>query len=75
MLAALDALILIPLRFAGHGGLMALLSRDPTGGASGRFLFRYGGFMPIRSTPQPAISPHPTTPAGYRTPTEVPPRL
>lgn len=49
-----DALILIPLSFAGHGGLMALLSRDPTGRASGRFLSQYGGFMPIRNTPQPA---------------------
>lgn len=37
------ALILIPLTFAGHGGLMALLARDATGGASGRFLSQYGG--------------------------------
>ncbi|HKR48020.1 MAG TPA: methyltransferase domain-containing protein, partial [Pseudonocardiaceae bacterium] len=47
------ALILIPLSFAGHGGLMALLSRDDTGGASGRFLSQYGGFMAVRGTPEP----------------------
>ncbi len=55
------ALILIPLSFAGHGGLMALLSRDATGGASGRFLSHYGGFMAVRSAPEPAtptIRPH-----------------
>lgn len=48
------SLLLIPLRFAGHGGLMALLSRDATTGASGRFLCQYGGFMAVRSAPEPA---------------------
>lgn len=48
------ALILIPLSFAGHGGLMALLARDAAGGASGRFLSQYGGFMAVRSVPEPA---------------------
>jgi protein-L-isoaspartate O-methyltransferase len=48
------ALILIPLRFAGHGGLMALLSREATGEASGRFLSQYGGFMAVRNAPEPA---------------------
>jgi protein-L-isoaspartate O-methyltransferase len=49
-----DALILVPLSCAGHGGLMALLIREPTGGASGRFLAQYGGFMPVRDTLQPS---------------------
>jgi len=68
-----DALILIPLSCAGHGGLMTLLFRDATGGASGRFLARYGGFMPIRSTAQataPKIRPHILDAAR---PTDVPP--
>jgi methyltransferase of ATP-grasp peptide maturase system len=55
------ALILIPLSFAGHGGLMALLARDDTDGASGRFLSQYGGFMAVRSTPEPTlptVQPH-----------------
>ncbi len=47
------ALILIPLSFAGHGGLMALLARGAAGGASGRFLSQYGGFMAVRSVPEP----------------------
>ncbi len=47
------SLVLIPLRFAGHGGLMALLSRDATRGASGRFLRQYGGFMAVRNAPEP----------------------
>lgn len=68
-----DALILIPLSCAGHGGLMALLSRQAGGRASGRFLSQYGGFMSVRSLPQPAaprIRPELLTTAG---PTDVPP--
>jgi Protein-L-isoaspartate(D-aspartate) O-methyltransferase (PCMT) len=67
------ALILIPLSFAGHGGLMALLSRDATGSASGRFLPQYGGFMAVRNAPEPAapkIRPHLLETLR---PTEVPP--
>ncbi len=68
------ALILIPLRFAGHGGLMALLTRGATGQARGRFLSHYGGFMAVRNTPEPArptirshlLDHHPR-------PTDVPP--
>lgn len=40
---------------------MALLSCDASGAASGRFLSQYGGFMAIRSAPQPTtpkIQPH-----------------
>ncbi|MGH3870348.1 MAG: methyltransferase domain-containing protein [Pseudonocardiaceae bacterium] len=67
------ALILIPLSFAGRGGLMVLLRRDQTGKASGAFLAQYGGFMSVRSVAEP------TTPkirpdlldTGY--PTQVPP--
>ncbi|MCA1675308.1 MAG: methyltransferase domain-containing protein, partial [Actinobacteria bacterium] len=68
-----DALLLIPLSCAGHGGLMALLAREPTGRASGRFLAQYGGFMSVRNAPQP---PTPTIRPGLLTtarPTEVPP--
>ncbi len=68
-----DALILIPLSFAGHGGLMVLLSRDPTGGASGRFLSQYGGFMPIRSTPQPGSPKIRPRLLDAARPTDVPP--
>lgn len=68
-----DALILIPLSFAGHGGLMALLSRDPTSGASGRFLSHYGGFMPLRSTPQPAAPKIRPRLLDTAHPTEAPP--
>lgn len=51
---AIDALLLVPLTFAGHGGLMVLLRRTPTG-ATGRFLGQYGGFMSVRDTaPAPA---------------------
>ncbi|MGH3898549.1 MAG: methyltransferase domain-containing protein [Pseudonocardiaceae bacterium] len=67
------ALILIPLSFAGHGGLMALLSRDATGGASGRLLSQYGGFMAVRATPTPTppkIRPHLLETSR---PTDVPP--
>ncbi|MGH3985678.1 MAG: methyltransferase domain-containing protein [Pseudonocardiaceae bacterium] len=67
------ALILIPLSFAGRGGLMALLRRDEAGGASGAFLAQYGGFMAVRSVPEPAtpkIRPHLLDTAH---PTEVPP--
>lgn len=67
------ALILIPLSFAGRGGLMALLRRDETGGASGAFLAQYGGFMAVRSVFEPAapkIRPYPLAAAH---PTEVPP--
>ncbi|MGH3927312.1 MAG: methyltransferase domain-containing protein, partial [Pseudonocardiaceae bacterium] len=68
-----DALILIPLSFAGHGGLMALLSRDSNGGASGRFLSQYGGFMPVRSTPQPAAPKIRPELLDAARPTDVPP--
>ncbi len=68
-----DALILIPLSFAGHGGLMALLSRDTIGGASGRFLSQYGGFMAVRSTPQPAIPKIRQRLLDTARPTDVPP--
>ncbi|MDQ2789364.1 MAG: methyltransferase domain-containing protein [Actinomycetota bacterium] len=67
------ALILIPLSFAGRGGLMALLRRDETGGASGAFLAQYGGFMAVRSVAEPAtpkIRPH-LLDTAY--PTQVPP--
>lgn len=67
------ALILIPLSFASRGGLMALLRRDETGGASGAFLAQYGGFMAVRSVAEPAapkIRPH-LLDAAY--PTQVPP--
>ncbi len=67
------ALILIPLSFAGRGGLMVLLHRDQTGGASGAFLAQYGGFMAVRSVAEPAtpkIRPH-LLEAAY--PTQVPP--
>ncbi|MGH3572761.1 MAG: methyltransferase domain-containing protein [Pseudonocardiaceae bacterium] len=67
------ALILIPLSFAGRGGLMALLRRDQIGGASGSFLAQYGGFMSVRSVAEPAapkIRPH-LLDAAY--PTQVPP--
>jgi methyltransferase of ATP-grasp peptide maturase system len=47
------AVIVIPLRLAGHGGLMAQLTRDPQGGAVGRFLTQYGGFMSTRDTTTP----------------------
>ena len=67
------ALILIPLSFAGRGGLMALLRRDQTGAASGAFLTQYGGFMAVRSITElatPPIRPH-LLDAAY--PTQVPP--
>lgn len=67
------ALILIPLSLAGHGGLMALMARDATGGASGRFLAQYGGFMAVRSAPEaaaPTIRSHLLTTLR---PTDVPP--
>ena len=67
------ALILIPLSFAGRGGLIALLHRDETDGASGAFLAQYGGFMAVRSVSEPAapkIRPHLLDAAH---PTEVPP--
>lgn len=67
------ALILIPLSFAGRGGLMALLRRDQADGASGAFLAQYGGFMAVRSVTEPAtpkIRPH-LLDAAY--PTQVPP--
>ncbi|MGH3829466.1 MAG: methyltransferase domain-containing protein [Pseudonocardiaceae bacterium] len=67
------ALILIPISFAGRGGLMALLRRDETGGASGAFLAQYGGFMAARSVSEPAapkIRPYLLDAAH---PTEVPP--
>lgn len=47
------ALILIPLSFAGGGGLMALLHRDESGAATGRFLAQYGGFMAVRGLSEP----------------------
>ncbi|MGH4026380.1 MAG: methyltransferase domain-containing protein [Pseudonocardiaceae bacterium] len=68
-----EARILVPLSCAGHGGLMALLSRHAGGRASGRFLSQYGGFMSVRSTRQPSpprIRPDLLTTAR---PTEVPP--
>ncbi len=67
------ALILIPLSFAGHGGLMALLSRDATGGASGLFLSQYGGFMAVRSAPEPAAPKIRTHLLETVRPTDVPP--
>ncbi|MBV9012306.1 MAG: hypothetical protein JO272_09700 [Pseudonocardiales bacterium] len=67
------ALILIPLSFAGRGGLMALLRRDESAGASGRFLAQYGGFMAVRNVPEPAAPKiRPRLLAAAR-PTEVPP--
>lgn len=54
--------------------LMAtMLHRDETDGASGAFLAQYGGFMAVRSVPEPAapkIRPHLLDAAQ---PTEVPP--
>jgi protein-L-isoaspartate(D-aspartate) O-methyltransferase len=47
---ATGAVIVVPLRFAGHAGLMVRLVRDSEGGASGRFLTQYGGFMSTRDT-------------------------
>jgi methyltransferase of ATP-grasp peptide maturase system len=67
------ALILIPLGFAGHGGLMALLARDATGGASGRFLPQYGGFMTIRSAPEAATPKIRSHLLNTLRPTHVPP--
>ncbi|MBV9162371.1 MAG: methyltransferase domain-containing protein [Pseudonocardiales bacterium] len=67
------SLILIPLSFAGRGGLMALLRRDQAGAASGAFLAQYGGFMAVRSVTEPAtpkIRPQ-LLDAAY--PTQVPP--
>lgn len=66
-------LILIPLSFAGRGGLMVLLRRDENGGASGAFLAQYGGFMAVRGAAEPAtpkIRPHLLNAAH---PTQVPP--
>ena len=67
------ARILIPLSFAGRGGLMALLHRDESGGASGRFLTQYGGFMAVRGVTEPDAPK--IRPRLLRTarPTEVPP--
>jgi hypothetical protein len=67
------ALILIPLIFAGHGGMMALLTRDANSGASGRFLSQYGGFMAVRDAPAPR--PATIRPQLLETsrPTDVPP--
>ena len=68
------ALILIPLSFAGHGGLMALLHRDTSGVVSGRFLTQYGGFMAVRSLTtlnSPKIRPGLLDAAR---PTQVPPQ-
>jgi methyltransferase of ATP-grasp peptide maturase system len=67
------ALILIPLSFAGRGGLMALLRRDESGGASGRFLAQYGGFMAVRSVPEPAAPTIRPRLLDAARPTEVPP--
>jgi hypothetical protein len=67
------ALILIPLSFAGRGGLMALLRRDKSGGASGRFLAQYGGFMAVRSVSEPAAPTIRTRLLNTARPTEVPP--
>ncbi|MGH3770925.1 MAG: methyltransferase domain-containing protein [Pseudonocardiaceae bacterium] len=67
------ALILIPLSFAGRGGLMALLRRDETGGASGAFLAQYGGFMSVRSVSEPDTPKIRPRLLDTAYPTEVPP--
>ena len=68
------AVIVIPLRFAGHGGLMATLIRDEHGGATGRFLAQYGGFMPTRAAEATASAViRPSLLADAR-PTDLPPQ-
>jgi protein-L-isoaspartate O-methyltransferase len=66
-----DALLLVPLTFAGRGGLMALLQRTPTG-ATGRFLGQYGGFMSVRGVPPESASKADAELLGTPRPTDMP---
>jgi protein-L-isoaspartate(D-aspartate) O-methyltransferase len=47
------ALMLLPLTFSRGGGLMALLRQETPDRACGRMLGQYGGFMPVRASPEP----------------------
>ncbi|MGH3669765.1 MAG: hypothetical protein ACRDSH_03900, partial [Pseudonocardiaceae bacterium] len=69
------ALILIPLSFAGRGGLMALLHREETGEASKAFLAQYGGFMAVRSVAEPTIPKIRPDLLDATYPTQVPPGM
>lgn len=47
------ARLVVPLVLAGHSGVMVALDRGDDGGACGRVLAQYGGFMATRATPLP----------------------